>query len=123
MRTWREWRMGRELGARRQFKVYLPVKMGALSKGTVSTGWVLTREEVDVEETVEARFAAKGYQDPGLRNDHVDIAGRVSRRSSHLLLKLLGALNKRPIWSLKIKNACPQVCGTGREVYLRTPCE
>ena len=42
----------RELGAWRQFKVSLPVGMGAQSEGMVDTRWVLTRKEVGAEKTV-----------------------------------------------------------------------
>ena len=57
--------------------------------------------------TVKARFVAKGYQDPDPRNGNVDIAGCVSRRSSHLESISLGALKKWAIYSLDIKNEAP----------------
>ena len=64
----------------------------------------------------------KGYQAPDLRMGNVDIAGCVSRRSSHLQLISLGALRKWPLWSLDIKNAFGQADGFDRDVFRRAPC-
>ena len=88
--------------------------MGAQSKDLAGTRWVLTWKEVDGVKTVKARLVAKGYQDPDLRDGNVDIAGRVSRRSSHSQLISLGALKTLPHWSLDSKNAFPRADGFGR---------
>ena len=61
-------------------KVYSPVRVGTQTKDVVDTRWVLSWKEVDGGETVKARLAAKGYQDPDLLVGNVDIAGCVSRR-------------------------------------------
>ena len=89
----------------------------------MDTRWVLTWVEVDGVETVKARLVAKGYQDPDFRMGNVDIAGYVSRRSSHLQVISLGAFVSRTLWSLDIKNACHQADGFNRDVFLRVPCE
>ena len=73
----------KELEAWGQLKVFSPPKMGAQSEDIVDARWALTWKEVEGMITVEARFVAKGYQDPGLRNVDVDIAGCVSRLLSH----------------------------------------
>ena len=64
-------------------------KMGTRPKDLVDTRWVLTWKKVDGAKKVKARTVAKD-----LRNGNVDIAGCVSRRSSHLRLVSLGALKK-----------------------------
>ena len=76
----------------------------------------MTWEEVDGVKTVKARLAAKGYQDPALREGDVDAVGCVSRRSSHLHLVFPGDLEEWPLRSLDVKNAFPQADGFGREV-------
>ena len=63
-----------------------------------------------------ARLEAEGYQDPGLREGNVAAAGCVRLRS-------FGAIEKRRIWSLDIKDACPQADGFGRDVSLLAPTE
>ena len=97
--------------------------MAAQSKDIADTRWVLTTKEADGAQTEKARQLAKRYSDPDKCNGDVGIAGRVSRRSSHLQLMSLGVPKNRPIWSLDIKNAFLQAAGFGREVYLRAPCE
>ena len=72
-------------------------------------------------ETLKARLAANGYRDPDLRTGNVDTAGCASRRSSHLRLISLGALEKWLLWSLDIKNAFLLKGGFDCEVYLRAP--
>ena len=47
---------------------------------------------VDGKKTVTARLVAKGYQDPDLKEDKMDIAGCVRRRSPHLRTTSLAAL-------------------------------
>ena len=113
----------RELEARKQFKVSSPERMGAQSKDSADTRWVLTWKEVDGLKTAKAQSAARGYQDPDLRMGNVDIAGCVSGRSSHLELISLGALKEWPLSSLDIKKPFLQVDGFDREVYRRAPCE
>ena len=71
----------------------------------------------------KARLVAKGDQDPDLRAVAVDIAGFVSRRSSHMQLISLGALKWWKIWILRIQNSVLQADGFGREVFLRGPRE
>ena len=82
----------RKLEAWGQFNVSSPEKMGTQSKDMVDTRWVLTWKEVDGVKTAKARLLARGYQDPDLRNGAVDNEGCVSRRSSHLRLVSLVAL-------------------------------
>ena len=73
--------------------------------------------------TVKAKLVYKGYQDPDVHMGNVEIAGRASRRSSHLQVISLGALGKWPLWCPDIKNACLQADGFDRDVYLRAPCD
>ena len=40
----------------------------------VEARWVLSWQKAVGAKTVKARFVAKGYQDPDLRNGNVDIA-------------------------------------------------
>ena len=44
--------------------------MDTQAKDIVDTRWVLTWKEVDGRKTVKARFVAKGYQDPDLRDSN-----------------------------------------------------
>ena len=69
----------------------------------------------------KARLVAKSYQDPDPRMGNAEIAGRESRRSSHLHVIYLGALRKWPLWSLDVKDACLQADGFGCDAYLRAP--
>ena len=87
----------REFEIWEHFKVPSPKKIGAESTDLVDTRWVLTWKEVDGVKTAEARSVANRYQDPDLRMGNVDIAGCVSRRSSHSQLIPLGALKTRPL--------------------------
>ena len=105
----------RKLDAWRQFEIFSPVVMQ--SRDVVGARWVLTWKQV------KARLVAKGYQDPGIRNGNVDIAGYVSRRSSRLQSLSLGALKRRAIWSLDVKNALLRADGFDRAVYVRAPCK
>ena len=54
---------------------------------------------------------------------NVDVAGRVSRRSSHLRLVSLGGMGKWPLRSLDIEYTLLQADGFDREVCLRAPRE
>ena len=106
----------RELDLWNQFMVVSPVKVGAQSEYLADTGRALNRKEVDGLKTGKSQLVARGYQDPDLRTDNVDIAGRVSRRPSHLQLISLGASKQWPLWGLDIKSAFPQEDGFDREV-------
>ena len=111
----------RELEAREHFKVSPPKKSGAESEHQVGTRSELAWKEVGGEKTAKVRSVARRYQDRDLRMVNVDIAGRVSRRSSHLQATSLGASKKWPLWSLDIRNAFLEADGLGREVHLRGP--
>ena len=113
----------KELEAWGHFRVLPPMQPGTKQKDLVDTRCVLTWKEVDGVKTVKARLVAKGFQGPDLRLGSVDIAGCVSRRSSHLQVIPLGALLKWPLWSLVIKDAFFQAAGFDREIFLRAPCE
>ena len=76
----------------------------------------MTWKEADGGKTAKARLVVKGYQNPVLRDRDVDIAGCVSRRSSHLQLLSLGALKEWPLRTLDIENAFPHADGFGRVV-------
>ena len=79
--------------------------MGAQTKDMVDTRWALTWEKVDGKKAAGARFLAKGYQDPDLRDGNVDIAGCISSRSPRLQLISARALGNLKICSLVSKNA------------------
>ena len=66
---------GRDLGARKQFKVSTPVKFGPQSSDIADTRRALTWKEVGGKKTAKDRPVAKGYQDPNLRDGSVDSAG------------------------------------------------
>ena len=91
--------------AETQFKVFRLRQEGSIYKAVPSTRWVLTWRVVDGKKSVEACPVAKGYQDPDLKDGNVDTSGRVTLRSNHLQVILLGALDKGKIWRLDIKNA------------------
>ena len=57
-----------ELSARKQFKGLEPVKEAALSTSVVDTRWAPAAKMVGSKEHAEARPAAKGYQDPDLKD-------------------------------------------------------
>ena len=109
----------RELEAWGQYKVSPPGEMGAQSKDLADTLWVLTWKEVDGVKKVKARLVAKGYQDPDLREGNAELAGCLSRRSSHSQLISLEALKKWPPWSLGTKVAFPQTDGFHASGILR----
>ena len=113
----------RGLAAWGQIKVFPPAIMGTQSQEMVNTRLALSWKKVAGVKTVKARSVATGNQDPGPRTGNVDIAGCVSQRSSRLQLISPAALQKWPLRSLDIKNACPQADGFDREVYLRASCE
>ena len=73
------------------------------------------------EKCVKARLAAKGFQDPDLKDGLVETSGCVSLRSSRLQVISLSAIRKWKLWSLDIKNACSQADGFERDVFLRAP--
>ena len=113
----------RELEAWEHFRVFSLVQLDTQQIDRVDTRRVLTWNQVDGVKNVNARLAAKGFQDPDLRMGNVDIAGSMSRRSSHLQVISLGAPKEWPLWSLDIKNASLQADGSDRDVLLRAPCE
>ena len=80
---------------------------------------MLTWKEVDGAKPVKSRLRTKGYRDLDLRNGDVGILGCASRRSPHLQMILLGALEEWPLCSLDIKNAFSQADDFDREAYLR----
>ena len=90
--------------------------------------WRKARYKVDEGEaegkyTAKELLVAKGYHGPELQAGSVDIAGCVSRRSSRIQLRFLGALRRWGIRSLDIKNAFPQTDGFDREAPPRAPGE
>ena len=86
-----------KLEAREQFKASSPVNMGAQSTNLVDTTRMLSWKGVDGAKTVKTLLVEKGYQDPDLHTGNVDIAGCVSRKSSHWQLISLGALKGCPL--------------------------
>ena len=110
------------LEAWEQFKVASPEKMGARRKDLVDTRWVLTWKKVDSAKTEAKRLAAKGYQEPDLRTSNVDIAGCVSRGSSHSRPISQGALKQWPLRNLDIENAFRQAGRFDCGVCFRAPC-
>ena len=80
-----------------------------VSKQIVQTRWV------------EARLAAKGHQDPDLREGLVDTSGCVSLRSPHLQVISLSAIKKWKLRNLDIKNAFLQEDAFARDVLIRAP--
>ena len=111
-----------ELEEWNQFKVSSPEKMGARRKDLVDTRWVLTWKKVDSAKTEAKRLAAKGYQEPDLRTSNVDIAGCVSRGSSHSRPISQGALKQWPLRNLDIENAFRQAGRFDCGVCFRAPC-
>ena len=111
----------RELDARTQFKVYSPMEPGQCTKEVAGTRWVLSWKMVEGVETVEARLAAKGYQDPDLKEGLAKTSGCVSLRPSHLQFVSLAALRGWRLRSLDIKNAFLQADGFGRDVFIQSP--
>ena len=75
------------------------------SKAIVGTRWVLTWKIVDQTKNAKARLAAKGYQDPDLKEGPVETAGRVSLRSAHLQVISMAAIRRWELWGVDIKNA------------------
>ena len=73
-----------EPGARREFGVFERRRDGNVSKQIARTRWVSTWRMVDGRKSVKARLAAKGYEDPDIREGIVDTSGCVSIRSPHL---------------------------------------
>ena len=112
----------KEFDARKQFKAFDPFKEGCISKAAVSARWAPTWEMADGAKCVMTRVAAKGYEDPVLRDGSVDSAGRVSLCSSERSrLFSLGAFAKWKVRSLDVKYASTRAGGLGRHVFLREP--
>ena len=103
----------KELEALGHFRVFSPILPGTQEEDLRIRGG----------ETVKARLAVEGFQDPDLRMGNVVITGSVSLRPSHLQVISLGALRQWPLRSLETKNAFLQADGFGRDVLLRAPCE
>ena len=110
---------GKEMDARKQFKVYSPVQIGTQTKDVVDTRWVLTWKETDGNRTDKARLVAKGYQGPDLRDGNRANAAWVSGVPSHSQLISLSAVEPREIWSFGIRNAFPKEDGRDREACAR----
>ena len=113
----------RELDAWGKFDVYESRAIGNVSKQVVHTRWVLTWKMADGQKSVEARLAAKGYQDPDLKDGLVDTSWRISRRSSHLQVISLCSIKKWKLWGLDAENALSQADGYYRDVFIRAPAE
>ena len=75
----------RELTARNKFRVFDPVE---------DTHWPLAWKMTESRMNARVRLAAKGNQDPDLRDGSVDTSGRVRLRSSRLQVISLGATGK-----------------------------
>ena len=82
----------RELEAWEKFEAFLPLHECKVQKQMADTRWVLTWEMVEGEICVKARLAAKGFQDPDLKDGLVETSGCVSLRSSHLQVISLSAI-------------------------------
>ena len=76
---------------------------------------------MDGVKSVKARLAAKGFQDPDLKEGLVETSGCVSLRSPHLRAISLSALKKWRLWSLDIKHAFLQADAFQRVVFLHAP--
>ena len=87
----------------------------------VDSRWVLIWKVADGRAAVKARLAARGFQDPDLREHSVRAKGCVSLRYSHLQSVFGGAIKKWRLRSLDIENALLQTNDLRREVYLRAP--
>ena len=67
------------------------------------------------EMCVKARLAARGCQNPDLKDGNADTFGGASAYAP--------LISGSPTWSLDIKDACRQVDGGSRDVVLRAPME
>ena len=81
------------------------IKEGGCSKAIADTCWALTWKVVDGKKTARSRFVVKGHQAPDLKEDSMDIAGCVSRRSRHVWAISVAAPQQQKIWSLDIHYA------------------
>ena len=61
-----------------------PIMAGAHGKAIVDTHRAPTWKAVDGEKSVKVRLVAMGYQGPDLKEGNINIAGCISRPSSHL---------------------------------------
>ena len=103
----------KELDSRKDFKAFKPFEERDVTKDgcyqmdgsspSITARWMLAWKMADGENCVEARSAAKGYQDPGLRGGSVDASRCVSLRSSHPQFTYPGAIKELGMWSLGIK--------------------
>ena len=78
------------LEARGHLRIYSPIQPGSQQKELADARRVLTWKAVEGLKTVKARLVARGFQGPDRRMGHVDSAGSVSCRSSHLQVISLG---------------------------------
>ena len=83
----------RELAAWEKFDVYARRNACNASREIAQIRWVLTWKTVDGEKCVKARLAARGFQDPDLREGLVDTSCCISLRSSHSQVISLNAIN------------------------------
>ena len=113
----------RELDAWGKFDVYESRAIGNVSKQVVHTRWVLTWKMADGQKSVEARLAAKGYQDPDLKDGLVDTSGCVSLRSSHPQVIPPCSIEEWKSRSLDGKNAFSRADGFDRDVFIQAPAE
>ena len=113
----------RELDTWSQFKDYNPMEPGKCGEEVVGTRWVLTWRVAGGVKTVKACLAAKGYQDPDLKDGLVETPGCVSLRSPNLEVISLAALRCWRLWVLDIKDAFLQEDGFVRDVFIQSPPE
>ena len=88
-----------------------------MPKQLVDTRWVLTWEMAEGKKCVKARIAAKGFQDPDLKDGLAETSGCVSLRSSRLQVISPSAIRNGKLWGLDIKNAFLQADGFERDVF------
>ena len=96
---------GRQHSAQKQYNVRSSSKGGVHSEAIADTRSALTWKVADGKKAAKARLMVKGYQGPDLKADNMDVAGCVSRRTSHLQVISLAATKKWKIRRLDIKNA------------------
>ena len=94
-----------ELDAWKKFDVFKPRRDCNVSKQVGQTRLVLTWKMVEGQESVEARLAAKGHEDPDVQGGVMDAFGRISLRPPHLQVISLCAIEKRELLILDIRDA------------------
>ena len=111
---------GREINARREFRVFAPATAGIPSKAAASRR-VPTWEMVDGRRGVAARPVAEIYRGPDCEEGPLETSGRVSLRPSHPQVLSMCALRILKMWSLATRKASTQPGELNREVHLRAP--